>query len=61
LAPKRIDVDMLSICENELDNDLKRVSGLDENTKGLVQYLDSFLHKSNHINTLIEDYSGRTL
>ena len=52
-TPGRLDIDMLSLCENELDDGLKRVSDLDDNTKGLIQYLVSFLRVSSHMRCIL--------
>jgi 2-polyprenyl-3-methyl-5-hydroxy-6-metoxy-1,4-benzoquinol methylase len=59
-TPGRLDIDMLSLCENELDDGLKRVSDLDDNTKGLVQYLVSFLRGSSHMRCILRKKSEVT-
>lgn len=52
-TPGRLDIDMLSLCENEVDDGLKKVSALDDNTKGLIQYLVSFLRGSSHMRCIL--------
>jgi len=52
-TPGRLDVDMLSLCENELDEGLKRVSDFDDDTKGVVQHLVSLLRGSSHMRCIL--------
>ena len=56
-TPGRLDVDMLSLCENELDDGLKRLSDLDDDTKGVVQHLVSFLRGSSHMRCILRKNS----
>jgi hypothetical protein len=49
-TPGKLDIDMLTICADAIDNDgLKRLAILDEKTKGLIQYLVTFLNGSSHM------------
>jgi 2-polyprenyl-6-hydroxyphenyl methylase/3-demethylubiquinone-9 3-methyltransferase len=53
-TPGKLDVDMLSIFEGELELGLKKISDLDENTKGLIQYLVSYLGSSSHMRCILK-------
>jgi 2-polyprenyl-6-hydroxyphenyl methylase/3-demethylubiquinone-9 3-methyltransferase len=52
-TPGKLDVDMLSVCENELNDGMKRISDLDDYTKGLIQYIVSYLNGSSHMRCLL--------
>ena len=52
-TPGRLDVDMLSLCENEIDDGLKAVSDMGDDVKGAVQHLVSFLRGSSHMRCIL--------
>jgi hypothetical protein len=52
-TPGKLDVDMLSLCKNEIDGGLKLISDLDEDAKGAVQHLVSFLRASSHMRCVL--------
>jgi hypothetical protein len=53
-TPGKLDIDMLSHCENELDDILKKISELDEYTKGIIQYLVSYMKCSSHMRCILQ-------
>jgi 2-polyprenyl-6-hydroxyphenyl methylase / 3-demethylubiquinone-9 3-methyltransferase len=53
-TPGRLDVDMLSIFENEIDDGLKLLSDLDDDEKGVVQHLVSYLRGSSHMRCVLK-------
>ena len=54
-TPGKLDIDMLTVCADDIDNDgLKRLTTLDEETKGLIQYLVTFLHGSSHMRCILK-------
>lgn len=48
-TPGSLDIDMLSHCENDIGEPLKKICSLDDDTKGLIQYLVKFLRGSSHM------------
>lgn len=53
-TPGKLDIDMLSLFESELEPGLKAISNLDEDTKGLIQYLVSYLGGSSHMQCIFK-------
>lgn len=61
-TPGKLDIDMLTVCADEIDNEgLKRLTILDEKTKGLIQYLVTFLHGSGHMRCILKKKSEVSL
>ena len=52
-TPGKLDIDMLSLCENEIDDGLKAISALSDEVKGAVQHLVSFLRGSSHMQCIL--------
>lgn len=52
-TPGKLDMDMLSLCKNEIDDGLKLVSALGESEKGVIQYLVSYLRGSSHMRCIL--------
>ena len=57
-TPGRLDVDMLSLFENEIDEGLKLLSDLDDDEKGVVQHLVCFLRGSSHMRCVLRKNSN---
>ena len=60
-TPGRLDVDMLSLCENQIDAGLKSLSDLDDEVKGAIQHLVSFLRGSSHMRCVLKKNNKVTL
>lgn len=52
-TPGKLDIDMLSLFEGHLDPAFELISKLDEDTKGLIQYLVSYLNGSSHMRCIL--------
>ena len=53
-TPGKLDIDMLSLSENEIDEGLQTVAELSDDVKGAVQHLVSFLRGSSHMQCLLK-------
>ena len=53
-TPGKLDMDMLTLFEGELDEGLKKLLDLDEDSRGLIQHLVSYLNGSSHMGCIFK-------